>query len=248
MAVALALRHVAGVQEAGRLVGEDGHTHVEQSHVDVLAHSRLVAHVESGEDGGGRVHTREQVGQRHTHPQRAAAGFAVGPAGDAHHAAHGLDHQVVPGAFGIRPVLAEAGDRAVNEAWVQRPQAGVVQPVLLQAADLEVLDQDVGLGRHLADQLLAFGRGHVDGDRTFVAVASGEVAGLGCVLAVGVLQEGRAPVARVIPRAGAFHLDHIRAQVGQDLGAPRAGQHTGQVEHFDSVEGGGRGGGLGHGF
>jgi hypothetical protein len=44
-----------------------------------------------------------------------AALLAVGAAGDAHQAAHALDQEVVAGARGIGPVLAEAGDRAVHQ-------------------------------------------------------------------------------------------------------------------------------------
>jgi hypothetical protein len=77
-------------------------------------------------------------------------GCTVGLAGDAHQPAHGLDHQVVSGAFGVRAVLAKAGDRAIDQARVDGFEALVVQAVLLQAADLEVLHQDVALGCHFA--------------------------------------------------------------------------------------------------
>ncbi|MNT61157.1 hypothetical protein D3C72_1987780 [compost metagenome] len=117
---------------------------------------------------------------------------------------------------------------------------------MLEAADLEVLHHDVGLLRHLPDQRLAVGRGHVDGHRALVAVAGGVVAGLVGVIALGIFQEGRAPLARVVAHAGALHLDHIRAQVRQHLGAPGASQHAGEVEHLDAREGAWGGGGCGH--
>ena len=162
VAVAHALRHGAGVQKAGRLVGQDGHAHIQQRHVDVLALAGAVPHLDGGQNGAAGVHAGEQVGQRHAHPQRAAAGRLVGTPGDAHHAAHGLDHQVVAGARGVGTVLSKAGDRAVNQARVQRLQAGVVQPVLRQSADLEVFHQHIALQRHLTDQCLALRLRHVN--------------------------------------------------------------------------------------
>ena len=192
-----------------------------------------VAHFQRGQDGGCGVDAGEHIGQRHAHALRAAAGHAVGLAGDAHHAAHGLNHQVVAGALGIRAVLAEAGDGAVNQPRVERFEAVVVQPVMRQAADLEVFHQDVAAQRHLPNQRLAFGFGHVDGDGAFVAVAGGEVAGLVGVVALRILQKRRAPVARVVALAGALDLDDIGPQVGQHLGAPRAGQHAGKIQNFE---------------
>jgi hypothetical protein len=221
-------------------------------HVDVLALARagggVVAHMQRRQNGVAGVHAGKEVDHRHAHAQRAAAGLGVGAAGDAHHAGHGLHHEVVARALGIGAVLPEAGDRAVNEARVEGAQALVVQPVLLQAPDLEVLHHDVGLQCHLLDERLALGRGHVDGDRALVAVAGREIAGLRGVVALGVLQKGRAPLARVVTQAGALHLHHIGPQVGQHLGAPGASEHAGEVEHLDARQGASGGGAIGHGY
>jgi hypothetical protein len=73
-----------------------------------------------------RVDAGEHVDQRHTHTQWAAAGFTIGMAGDTHQATHGLDHQVVPGAFGVRAILPKAGDRAVDQARVNGLEALVI--------------------------------------------------------------------------------------------------------------------------
>jgi hypothetical protein len=138
--------------------------------------------------------------------------------------------------------VAEAGHAAVDEARVGRAQALVVEAVLLQAAGLEILDHDVGLRRHLLQERLAVGRGHVDRDRALVAVAGREVAGLVGVVAVRVLDERRAPGARVVADAGAFDLDDVGAQVREDLRAPGAREHAGQIEDLDAVQGCGLGG------
>ncbi len=244
--VAGASGRLPGGQVARRLVGQHGHAHVEQSHVDVLpfagAVAGVVARVQRGQDGVAGVQAGEHVHHGHADLQRPATGLPVGMAGDAHQAAHGLHHQVIAGAFGIRPVLAEAGDGAVDQARVQRFQAGVVQPILRQTADLEILDHHVGLGGHAAQQRLALGVGHVHGDAALVAVAGGEVAGLARVAASVVLQEGRAPVARVVTGLGALDLDHVGAQIGQHLGAPGTGKHARKIQYLDTVQGAAGGG------
>jgi hypothetical protein len=51
-------------------------------------------------------------------------------AGDAHHPALGLDHEIERGAVAIGAVLAEAGDRAVDDARVPLARALVVDPSL----------------------------------------------------------------------------------------------------------------------
>ena len=110
VAVALGARHGAGVQKARRLVGQNGHANVEQSHVNVLALAGAVAHLDGRQNGAAGINPGEKISERHAHAHGAAAGLMGGASGDAHHAAHGLNHQVVAGAFGIRAVLAKAGN------------------------------------------------------------------------------------------------------------------------------------------
>ena len=116
-------------------------------------------------------------------------------------------------------------DAQHDQARVARVQRGDVQTPAVQRAGAEVFHQHVALQHHLAHQGLAIGVCQVQRDGAFVAVGAGEVAGLVGVLALRVLQEGRPPMARVVARAGGLDLDHVGAQVGQDLGAPGAGQH-----------------------
>src|SRR3546814_15344605 len=56
------------------------------------------------------------------------------------------------------------------------------------------------------------------------------------LLAVGVLHEGRAEFARVVALAGPFDLDHVGAEVAQDLRAGRAREDAGKIEDADTVE------------
>jgi hypothetical protein len=60
--------------------------------------------MQRGQDGVAGVQAGEQVDHRHAHALRAAAGLAVGAAGDAHQAGHGLHHEVVARALGVGAV------------------------------------------------------------------------------------------------------------------------------------------------
>ncbi|MCY1555112.1 hypothetical protein D9M68_917440 [compost metagenome] len=116
--------------------------------------------LDRGQDGRAGVYACQQVRDRDPRFHR----FAGGVAGDAHQAAHALENEVIPGQGRVGAVLAEAGDRAVDQARIDLPQAVVVQPVARQRADLVVLDQHVGIPGQLDDERLAFRCGQVDGD------------------------------------------------------------------------------------
>ncbi|KAG1076491.1 hypothetical protein G6F40_017344 [Rhizopus arrhizus] len=98
------------------------------------------------------------------------------------------------------------------------------QAPLLQRAGLEVLDQHVGIGQQVAQQLLAGRLRQVQRHAFLVAVHADEVGR-------GVAQEGRAPAPGFIA-AGRLDLQDVGAVVGQDLRAIGTAQHAGQVDHL----------------
>ncbi len=240
--VAQAPRRHAGGQVVEGLVGQAGDLHVEQGHIDVLADAADVAVGEGGEHRGGGVQPGEDIGQRHADLHRTGAFLVVGAPGEAHQAAQALDHEVIAGALGIGAGLAEAGDRTVDQLRVDLLQRFIVEAIGLEPADLEVLQQDVGLGRQFANDALAFRLGEVHRHRLLVAVGRQVVGRLAGVVAFGILEERRAPGAGVVAAAGALDLDHLGAEVGEDLPGPGAGQDTGQVEYADMGKGAGHDG------
>jgi len=145
-------------------------------------------------------------------------------------------------------LMPEARDRADHEARVQRPERLGVEAVALEAADLEVFDDDVGVGREAPDQGATLGGLEIGRDAALAAVAAMEIGGaeVARLAAVPGSDEGRSPLARVVAAAGALHLDHVGPEIRQQLPAPWPGQDTGQFENADAVEGGG-GGGWNHG-
>ncbi len=191
-------------------------------------------------DGDGGVKAGEDVGQCHADLLRTGAFFVIGASRDAHQAAHALDQEIVAGARGVGAVLAEAGDRAIHELRIERREAGVVEAIGLEPADLEVFQHHVRLRRQLAQDGLPLGAGHVHGQRTLVAVGAQEIGGIRRRLARAVGEPGRPPAARIVTalaiRAGLLDLDHVGAEVAQQLRGPRPGQDAGQVEDLQPGE------------
>ena len=233
MLVAGTLRRFPRHQVVHALVGDRADHHVQHADIDIVAQARLAAARQRGQHRHRGVHAGHQVDDGHAHFLRAAAGQVVALARHAHQAAHGLDHEVVGGVVRLRAILAKAGDGAVDQARVDFFQAGVIEAELGQGAHLVVLQQDVRLQRQRAHDLLAFAGIEVDRDGALAAVGGQVVARFARLVAVLVFQERRAPAARVVADFRPFDLDHVGAEIGQDLARPRAGQDAAQIEHFD---------------
>ena len=56
------------------------------------------------------------------------------------------------------------------------------------------------------------------------------------MLAVDALDEGRPPMAGVVPRPAALHLDHVGAEIGEQLAAPGTREDSGEFEDADAGE------------
>ena len=157
-------------------------------------------------------------------PQRAGVRRAV----DAHQAAQRLYHGVVVRRAAERPIGAEAANPAVGqarEAFAQRLL--IADGPALKRADLEVLNQHVGICEHFQHNLAPFGLRQVDHDIALVVVQAvivggGAVAGKGWAPGAGFVASGR------------LDLDDLGAVVSQDLPAVCVTKHTRQVEHLQA--------------
>src|SRR5262245_42739310 len=225
MRVADPRRQLAGDEIIERLVGEHADLGVDQCAVDQRAFAGPVALDDRREDADHGIDAGHDVGDRNAGPRR----LAIGLAGEAHEAADALRHEVVAPPGTIRSRLPEAGTRAIDQARKFLPHAFVVEAELLQAADLEILDQHVRARGQLLHQPLALRGVEVELDRALAAVGAMEIGGAE-VAAVGRRYERRAPAAGVVAGALALDLDHVGAKIGQKLPRPRSRQNAGEFE------------------
>ena len=126
--------------------------------------------------------------------------------------------------------MPEAGDRAVDELRIFLAQARIIEAEFGQPPDLEVLDQHVrsrGELAHNAPPALAL---EIELNRALAAIGGMKI-GRGQMTAAGSLDERRPPGAGVITGPRALHLDHVGAEVGEDLACPRSCQDAGKLEH-----------------
>ena len=109
-------------------------------------------------------------------------GRPVGVAGEAQHPVEAEVVHVVAGAVAVRPVLAVAGDRAVDEARVDASESLVADPEPVEHARAERLEQHVGVAGEPEQDLLALLVLEIDPDRALRPVERQEQRALGRVL------------------------------------------------------------------
>src|SRR6185369_1848812 len=165
-----------------------------------------------------------EIGDRQARLHRPAAALA----GEAHDAAHRLEHRVVALLLRVRAALAEAGAGDIDEPGIERGKDTVIEAVAPERADRKVLEHHVGLLREAANHLPAFVGAQVDGDRFLGAVAGEVVGAVACEL--------RLEAARLVAASGLLDLDDARAELGEDHRRERAREHPRKVEDRYMVE------------
>ena len=222
VAIAHTAGRLAGDEIARSLIGQHGELCVEQGTVDMLPLPRLLGMAKGHQDADGRIETGRQVRDRNAGLDRRPIGLAC----DAHHPAHGLSDKVIAGPVGIGTILTKARDRAIDQARIDRRQGLIVEAVTLQPANLEVLNDNIGLRRQFADQVRPLEIGKIYGQRPLIAVGRQVIGALARHRLARVQRgDGRTPGAGIVPPARRLNLDHIGPEIGEDLGAPRPCQH-----------------------
>src|SRR5690606_6419764 len=132
--------------------------------VDELALSVPVARAERREDGLGREHAGEDIGEGDAGAHR----LSVGLSGDRHEAALRLRDRIVAGYQPQRTVVAVSGDRAIDQARIDGGEGGVVEALTRHHIRSEVLDQNVHITSESPNDLSALGLAEVDGQASLV--------------------------------------------------------------------------------
>jgi hypothetical protein len=201
---------------AGRVLGDrhdhPGHGAVEHADIEQASLAGSLALAEVGQDAGGGVHGRAQVGDLDGRDGRNG----IRPSAQAEDAGAGGEVEIVPGPVAVRSVLAEPGDRTVNDPRIDGPDGLVADAQPVDRAGAEALDDDPG-GAGELEEKVAPGRGlEIEGDALLARVQGQEIGALA-------VDEGRHR-ADVVAGLEVLDLDDLGAKVGQEQRAERAGQ------------------------
>ena len=104
---------------------------------------------------------------------------------------------------------------------------------MVEAADLEILDQHVRPGGELPDHAPSLLVVEIELDRALAAVGGMKIGGVE-MAAVGRFHEGRTPAAGIVAGPLALDLDHIGAEIGENLPGPGPRQDAGELNYAKS--------------
>ena len=229
--VLVAHRHRAdaGDQPVGNSPAHGDEGRFQHRHVDPLALAGPLLLDEGGRNGEGGGDAAHGVADRVANPQRCG----VGRAGDTHDTGQSLDDLVVGGIVAQRAVHAEAGDGAIDHVRLDLAQLVIAEAEPVHDARTEILDDSIGGGHQPAKQLLAGGGLQIDGDRALAGVLRQERHAHQPLVQFGIGTE----LACQVADARHLDLDHVRTQHRQLVAGEGPGQHVGQIENADAVQG-----------
>ena len=134
----------------------------------------------------------------------------------------------------VRLCRAEAGNRAVDDAWIDRSRKRVADAEPVERARAEVLDDDVRLPNKIGEHLAAPRLFQIEGD---AVLAAQPVQRRHRDVVFAFATEGhpvRSEIGRVLPAgircAGVLDLDDASAESGQQEGSERPGQSVSEIE------------------
>ncbi len=229
VAVAVRLRSLARIHVSRDVRREHHERDVQHRAVDVLALAGALALEQRAGEGEGAHRAGRVVDDRRADLDR----MDIRRAGRRHHAGQRLDGVVVGRLVSARAVLSEGGHRAVDQLRIDLLHVFVADAEGRECAGPVILDHDVGVLDELLEDRAAALLLQVEGDGPLVRAlrheAGSHVPPVQCAVVAG--------LAALVALHRVLDLDHVGAVVGQQLAAPRAGQHAAQVEHAHALQG-----------
>lgn len=200
---------------------------------------RAITFTQRREDADhGREGAAGEVGHLHAERERRSVDLAR----DAQRAGASEVADVVPGLLGARAGLAVSGDRAQDGGWIRGVDRLPAGAEAIEDARPEALDHHVRLRGEREEAGDALGRAKIDGDRSLAVVERDERHALRVVdggALVGRHGEWRHHARHVASgHLGMVDADDVRAEIGQQTGAGRAGEEPGGVEDAEPWSGG----------
>ena len=184
--------------------------------------------IQGRHDGKGRIQSADRIAYREAAAQRVEAFVPV----DRHDTRESLDDLVVSWLEGLRSALPETGDGAVDQAGIDFCQLLVRKSQATHHRRPEILHQHVRGFNQPGEDLFAFCRFQVEGQRFLVGVLSQETGAHQLLVEFGHI----AQLARQVAALRIFDLDYIRAQQRQVQRGKRPGQHVGHVQDADTFQ------------
>src|SRR5439155_468659 len=189
-------------EESRETEDEQRHRGVVDRDVDEFAAADPVAGAERCEDRQRRVEATRQVRDRDA---RDCGSSFISVPRDRQDACERFEVDVVPGKVFVRTVLAEPGERTIDQLRVQHREGVVVRAETRHDPGPELLHEDVRVARELPEDLLAFGGLQVDREGTLAAVHHHE--------RIGDVADDRWNGSHVVADFPVFDLDRVRAEV-----------------------------------
>ena len=219
-------RLLAGRKVSGQSEDHECDRGVVDREVDELAAAGAVPRPKRREDRQRGIEASREVGDRHARDRGTGIRAAPGHGQDA---GEGLEIQVVAGEVLVRAGLAVSGEGAVDDAGIHHREVVVRGAEPGHDPGPELLHDHVGAAAELAQDVLAFRRLQVHRERPFPAVHHEE--------RVGRAIDQRRDRPHVVAQCWILDLDHVRPEVREELGAKRAREEPGEIQHDEALEG-----------
>ena len=221
-------RDFAGIEDARHRVLHQRQLAIQHRHVDERTLAGAAALLKRGEDADRGEEACSDIADRSAGP----AGLTVNIAGNAHHARERLRHYIVGGLVAIRTILAEAGERRIDQAGIDRGEVPGSQSQAIHHAGAIVFHQHVALLRELEKDGPAALVLEVERQAALVAVDAEEIDAF--------VVDARIKPSGLVAGLRPLDLDHIRAQGSEQPGAVGTGQHVRDIEDADALQRSGR--------
>ena len=217
------LGHVSLHQPARRLEVEHEYLRLHQRGLHPLPLAGAFAFKQRHQNRLGAEQPGAEIGDRNANPHRPLAGLA----GDRHQPAHALRDLIKPRPVAIRPLLPKSGDGGIDQPFVERFEAFIVDTEAVFHGRAEILHHHIGLGGELLKDFHAVFGFEIERQATLVALQ-----------VLKIRSGARAAHGAFIVAARYLDLDDIGTPVGELAHASGTRAHPRQIEHAVRRQGG----------
>ena len=218
--------HVRPVLEGQLQLRRDGFLH---GRVDVLAFAVAQPREQRAHRRDRAMHSALEPRLRSESPKRRQVGMLGTAAIEDAYAAGRPDREILGAPVAIRSFQTPWRDRGHDELRIDFLQAIVRKPDAIHLGRNDVVNQDVGAGDELLENLEALGSRNIERDAELVGVEVKEQAGF---FRMRLVLGKRAAAARAIADARALDLDNLGAHIGHQLGRIGRGDQLAELDNF----------------